>query len=50
MVGIGGRIPNSDTAVDIRPGDAVVSQPDGTHGGVVQYDLGKNLGDGVFER
>jgi hypothetical protein len=27
----------------------VVSQPDGTHGGVLQYDLGKNLGDGVFK-
>lgn len=43
-------IPNSNTAVDVRLGDPVVSQPDGTHGGVVQCDLGKNLGDGVFER
>jgi len=49
MVGIGGGIPNSHKGVDIRLGDVVVSQPDGTHGGVVQYDLRKNLGDGVLE-
>jgi hypothetical protein len=46
MVGIGGGIPDSNKGVDIRLGDMVVSQPDGTHGGVVQYDLRKNLGDG----
>ncbi|OQV00398.1 hypothetical protein CLAIMM_05895 isoform 2 [Cladophialophora immunda] len=50
MVGIGGGIPNVHKDVDIRLGDVVVSQPDGTHGGVVQYDLRKNLGEGVFER
>ncbi|KAK5214632.1 hypothetical protein LTR72_012213, partial [Exophiala xenobiotica] len=50
MVGIGGGIPNSDKGVDIRLGDVVVSQPDGTHGGVVQFDLGKNGGGGKFER
>lgn len=50
MVGIGGGIPRHDQGVDIRLGDVVVSQPDGTHGGVVQYDLRKNLGDGVFVR
>src|SRR5271156_6559355 len=50
MVGIGGGIPNLDKGVDIRLGDVVVSQPDKTHGGVVQYDLGKNLGEGKFER
>jgi nucleoside phosphorylase len=50
LVGIGGGIPNSCKGVDIRLGDVVVSQPDGTHGGVVQYDLRKNLGDGMFER
>ncbi|KAK5202886.1 hypothetical protein LTR96_011356 [Exophiala xenobiotica] len=50
MVGIGGGIPNSDKGVDIRLGDVVVSQPDGTHGGVVQFDPGKNRGDGKFER
>jgi hypothetical protein len=41
MVGIGGGI---------RLGDVVVSQPDKTHGGVVQYDKGKSLDGGEFER
>jgi hypothetical protein len=50
MVGIGGGIPNLSKGVDIRLGDVVVSQPDGTHGGAVQYDLGKNLGEGTWER
>ncbi|KAH0837138.1 Pfs, NB-ARC and TPR domain protein [Fonsecaea pedrosoi] len=50
MVGIGGGIPGSHKGGDIRLGDVVVSQPDGTHGGVVQYDLRTNLGDGVFEQ
>lgn len=50
MVGIGGGIPNLEKEVDIRLGDVVVSQPDRTHGGVVQYDLRKNLGGGHFER
>ncbi len=50
MVGIGGAIPNLEKEVDIRLGDVVVSQPNKTHGGVVQYDLGKNLGEGIFER
>jgi hypothetical protein len=46
MMGIGGGIPDSNKGVDIRLGDVVVSQPDGTYGGVVQYDLRKNLRDG----
>jgi hypothetical protein len=50
MVGIGGGIPNLDKGVDIRLGDVVVSQPDKTHGGVVQYNKGKSLEDGHFER
>jgi nucleoside phosphorylase len=50
IVGIGGAIPNVEKEVDIRLGDVVVSQPDKTHGGVIQYDLGKNLGGGSFER
>ena len=50
MVGIGGGIPNLAKKIDIRLGDVVVSQPDGTYGGVVQYDLGKNLGKEKFER
>jgi hypothetical protein len=45
MVGIGGGIPASTKGVDIRLGDEMVSQPDDTHGGVVQYDLRKNLDD-----
>jgi nucleoside phosphorylase len=49
MVGIGGGIPNLPKD-DIRLGDVVVSQPDKTYGGVVQYDLGKSLEGGSFER
>ncbi|PVH92335.1 kinase-like protein [Periconia macrospinosa] len=47
MVGIGGGVPS--TEVDIRLGDVVVSQPDKTFGGVVQYDAGKATASG-FER
>jgi hypothetical protein len=50
MVGIGGGILNLDKGVDIRLGDVVVSQPDKTHGGVAQYDKGKSLEGGEFER
>jgi len=39
MIGIGGGVPSEE--VDIRLGDVVVSQPDRTFGGVIQYDLGK---------
>jgi nucleoside phosphorylase len=49
MVGIGGGIPNLTKGIDVRLGDVVVSQPDKTNGGVVQFDLGKNLGEGMFE-
>ncbi|KAJ5201210.1 hypothetical protein N7449_006013 [Penicillium cf. viridicatum] len=48
MVGIGGGIPSSKA--DIRLGDIVVSQPADTSGGVIQYDLGKVLSDGQFQR
>jgi nucleoside phosphorylase len=44
MVGIGGGIPSQVPA--IRLGDVVVSMPEGTHGGVIQYDLGKLESDG----
>lgn len=44
-----GGIPDFNKGVDIRLGDVVVSQPDGTHGGVMQYDFQKNLGNGMFE-
>lgn len=47
MVGIGGGVPSEEA--DIRLGDVVVSSPDKTHGGVVQYDFGKNK-PGGFER
>ncbi|KAH6617510.1 hypothetical protein F5144DRAFT_541691, partial [Chaetomium tenue] len=39
LVGIGGGIARPDEDYDIRLGDVVVSQPDGTTGGVCQYDL-----------
>lgn len=41
LVGIGGGIAKPDLDQDIRLGDIVVSQPEGTTGGVIQYDLGK---------
>ncbi|KAF6802650.1 NACHT and ankyrin domain protein [Colletotrichum musicola] len=41
LVGIGGAIPRPNDDRDIRLGDVVVSQPDGTTGGVCQYDLVK---------
>ncbi|KAG7412793.1 Vegetative incompatibility protein HET-E-1 [Fusarium oxysporum f. sp. rapae] len=50
LVGIGGGIARPDLGQDIRLGDIVVSQPDGTTGGVVQYDLGKAKANGVWER
>jgi len=48
MVGIGGGVPSKD--VDIRLGDVVVSKPTGDFGGVVQYDFGKTVAQGHFER
>ncbi|CAI7580657.1 unnamed protein product [Penicillium crustosum] len=48
MVGIGGGIPNEEA--DIRLGDVVVSKPTHTHGGVVQFDYGKALNGGEFQR
>lgn len=47
MVGIGGGAPTSEQ--DIRLGDVVVSTPNGSLGGVVQFDLGKRV-DGQFHR
>lgn len=41
MVGIGGGLARPAEGQDIWLGDVVVSQPDATSGGVVQYDLGK---------
>ncbi|KAE8328480.1 nucleoside phosphorylase domain-containing protein [Aspergillus sergii] len=48
IVGIGGGVP-SGTA-DIRLGDIVVSKPNGRLGGVVQYDYGKTVANGIFEQ
>ncbi|KAJ3538217.1 hypothetical protein NM208_g6003 [Fusarium decemcellulare] len=48
MVGIGGGAPSKRQ--DIRLGDVVVSQPMGTNGGVIQYDRGKALPQGQFQR
>jgi hypothetical protein len=48
MVGIGGGVWSEKT--DVRLGDVVVSQPDGMHGGVVQWDFGKMEKEGVFRR
>ncbi|PKY03848.1 Pfs domain protein [Aspergillus campestris IBT 28561] len=47
MVGIGGGIPSENA--DIRLGDVVVSHPRFAYGGVVQYDYGKALHDGIFQ-
>ena len=47
MVGIGAGVPG--TEVDIRLGDVVISQPQQTFGGVIQYDFGKATPSG-FER
>ncbi|KAL6235840.1 hypothetical protein BDW75DRAFT_208440 [Aspergillus navahoensis] len=47
MVGIGGAVP---VGADIRLGDIVVSKPTDTHGGVIEYDFGKLLGDGKFQQ
>jgi nucleoside phosphorylase len=48
MVGICGGIWSEKT--DIRLGDVVVSQPDGIHEEVVQWDYGKMEKEGVFRR
>lgn len=48
MVGIGEGVPGQNS--DIRLGDVVVSKPTSTSGGVVQYDYGKPLSNGRFNR
>ncbi|KAJ0419523.1 hypothetical protein BJY00DRAFT_313912 [Aspergillus carlsbadensis] len=45
LVGIGGGVPSAKA--DIRLGDIVVSLPEKTHGGVVQYDFGKATPGGL---
>lgn len=46
MVGVGGGVPT--TEADIRLGDVVVSKPENTHTGVVQYDFGKSTPSGFI--
>jgi nucleoside phosphorylase len=48
MVGIAGGVWSEEK--DIRLGDVMISQPDGQHGGVVQWDFGKTEAGGVFRR
>ncbi|KAF4277594.1 hypothetical protein KXW75_005350 [Aspergillus fumigatus] len=48
VVGIGGGVPNRST--DIRLGDVVVSVPNETSGGVIQYDYGKTCLEGSLQR
>jgi nucleoside phosphorylase len=48
MVGIGGGVPSKET--DIRLGDVVVSKPTRDFGGVIQYDYGKTVSEGRFQR
>jgi nucleoside phosphorylase len=45
MVGIGGGVPSAEA--DIRLGDVVVSQPQWSFGGVVQYDFGRRMPNGL---
>ncbi|KAK2001631.1 hypothetical protein LX36DRAFT_333905 [Colletotrichum falcatum] len=49
-LGIGGGIPQPDEDRDIHLGDVVISQPDGTTGGVCQYDLVKLKPGNIRER
>ncbi|TKX22160.1 hypothetical protein C1H76_5636 [Elsinoe australis] len=48
MVGLGGGIPSPEH--DIRLGDVVIGVPTGRSSGVEQYDLGKHIADGSFQR
>ncbi|KAF3170138.1 hypothetical protein TWF751_006953 [Orbilia oligospora] len=48
MVGVGGGAPNLRDGHDIRLGDVVISQPNGPHPSVVQYDFGKAIERGQF--
>lgn len=50
MVGIGGGVPSAPDYNDIRLGKVVVSSATGEFGGVVQYDCGKTVQQGVVIR
>jgi nucleoside phosphorylase len=47
MVGIGGGVP---WKADVRLGDVVISKPTASGSGVIQYDYGKTMHDGCFQR
>jgi nucleoside phosphorylase len=48
LVGIGGGVPTETN--DMQLGDVVVSKPTDEYGGVIQYDLGKTIQHGAFQR
>lgn len=48
MYGIGGGIPDLSTGIGIRLGDIVVSKPEKSWGGVVQFDKGRAESGGKF--
>ncbi|EED17249.1 conserved hypothetical protein [Talaromyces stipitatus ATCC 10500] len=48
MVGISGGAPSAEH--DIRLGDIIVSRPKGSHGGVIQHDIGKIGKGGKIQR
>lgn len=50
LVGIGAGVPDPENGKDVRLGDVVVSLPNGTSPGVVQYDFGKIRPNGRYER
>jgi nucleoside phosphorylase len=50
LVGIGVGIPRPEEGRDIRLGDIAVSQPQGSNGGVIQYDLYKAKAENQRER
>ncbi|KAF4969898.1 hypothetical protein FSARC_2955 [Fusarium sarcochroum] len=50
VVGVGGGIARPDEGQDIRLGDVIVSQPDGTSKGLVQCDLNKMGSKSTYEQ
>ena len=48
IVCFGGGAPSAEH--DIRLSDVVVSRPEGSHGGVIQHDMGKFSKDGKIQR
>ncbi|KAL2859099.1 purine and uridine phosphorylase [Aspergillus pseudodeflectus] len=50
LIGIGGGVPDIEHGFDIRLGDVVVSKPEESFGGLVQFSRGKAPAGGKFER